>query len=62
MFHGKGIKRKTFPLRYAISLCGVVVKNSRVESKVPGSNPTELYIPFSFFPFFVLLFSINIAK
>ena len=46
---------------YVISLCGVVVRCSRVESKVPGSSPTELFIPtFFFFPFFVLLFSINI--
>ena len=45
----------------AVGLCGVVVRCSRVESKVPGLNPTELFIPtFFFFPFFVLLFSINI--
>ena len=38
-----------------------MVKCSRVESKVLGSNSTELFIPsFFFFPFFVLLFSINI--
>ena len=46
---------------YVLSLCGVVVRCSRVESKVPGSSPVELFIPpFFFFPFFVLLFSINI--
>ena len=47
---------------YVLSLCGVVVKCSRVESKVLGSNPTELIISsfFFFFSFFVLLFSINI--
>ena len=38
-----------------------MVRCSRVELKVPGSSPTELFIPsFFFFPFFVLLFSINI--
>ena len=52
---------KHFSQNYVISLCGVVVRCSRIESKVPGSCPTELYIPnFFFFPFFVLLFSINI--
>ena len=40
----------TFLKDYVISLCGVVVRCSRVESKVLGSSPTE---------FFVLLFSIN---
>ena len=51
----------SFPRDYVISLCGVVVKCSRVESKVPRSNPTMLFIPSFFFsPFFVLLFSINI--
>ena len=45
----------------AISLCGVVVRCSRVEPEVPGSSPTELFIPtFFFLPFFVSLFSINI--
>ena len=29
-FHGKGIKLKTFPHGYVISLCGVVVRCSRV--------------------------------
>ena len=38
-----------------------MVRCSRVESKVPGPSPTELFIlSFFFFPFFVLLFSINI--
>ena len=38
-----------------------MVRCSRVESKVPGSSPTELLIPtFFFFPFFVLLFSITL--
>ena len=37
-----------------------MVRCSCVESKVPGSSPTELFIPtFFFFPFFVLLFSIK---
>ena len=54
-------KDKTFPIYYAFSLCGVVGRGSRVEPKVQGSSPTEFFIPsFSFFPFFVLLFSINI--
>ena len=30
-FHGKGIKLKTFPQGYVISLCGVAVRYSRVE-------------------------------
>ena len=55
-FHGKGIKLKTFPQSYLISLCGVVVRCSRVKPKVPGSSFTQLF----FFPFIVLLFSINI--
>ena len=55
-------KVKDFSEKLCNRLCGVVVKCSRVESKVSGSNPTELFIPSSFFfsPFFVLLFSINI--
>ena len=54
-------KIKTFPKNYVISLCGVVVRCSRVEPKVQGSSPTEVFIrSFFFFPFFVLLFSINI--
>ena len=57
-------KNKTFPIPYVISLCGVVVRCSRVESKVPGSSPTELFIPSSlFFPFFcVVVFYKYIAK
>ena len=52
---------KTFLNDYVISLCGVVDRCSRVEPKVRGSSPSEFYIPsFFFFPFFVLLFSINI--
>ena len=55
-FHAKGIKLKTFPEGYVISLCGVVVRCSHVEPKVSGSS-----FPFPFFScFFVLLFSINI--
>ena len=47
---------------YVISLCGVVVRCNRYEPRVQGSNPTKFLIPFFFFffPFFVLLFSINI--
>ena len=56
--------KKTFPKDYVISLCGVWVKCSRVESKVLGSNPTELFIPsFFFFPVFcVVVFYKYIAK
>ena len=67
-FHGKGIKLKTFPQGYVTSLCGVVVRCSRVEPKVPSLSPVQYLIFFSFFlcfvfvffSFFVLLFSINI--
>ena len=49
---------------YLMSLCGVVVRCSRVESMVPGSGPTELF--FSFFLFFsvfcVVVFYKYIAK
>ena len=44
-------------------LFGVVIRYSRVELKVPGWSLTQCLIFFSFvlfFPFFVLLFSINI--
>ena len=38
-----------------------MVRCSRVEPMVPGSSPTKLFFSFFlFFPFFVLLFSINI--
>ena len=54
-------KIKDFSHSYIISLCGVVIRCSRVEPMVPGSSPTELFFSFFlFFPFFVLLFSINI--
>ena len=58
----KSNKMKDFYCDYVFSFCCVVVKCSRVESKVPGSSPTELFIPtfFFFFRFLVLLFSINI--
>ena len=47
-------KMKDFSL---FSLCGVVVKCSRLESKVPGSNPTELYsYSFFFSPFLCCCF------
>ena len=61
--HPKGIKSKTFPQCYVISLSGVVVRCSRAEPKVLGSNPksSTLFFLLSFFSrFFVLLFSINI--
>ena len=52
---------KDFSQDYVISLCGVVVRCSRVEPMVSGSSSTELLFSFFlFFPFFVLLFSINI--
>ena len=54
-------KRITFPEDYVISLCGVVVRCSRVESNVPGSSPTEFVIP-TFFLFFVVVFYKYIAK
>ena len=39
-FHRKGIiKLQPFPQGNVISLCGVVVRCSRVELKVPGSRP-----------------------
>ena len=54
-------KIKDFSQNYVISLCGVVVRCSRVEPMVQGSSPTELFFSFFlFFLFFVLLFSINI--
>ena len=57
----KMMKSRLFLQNYVISLCGVVVRCSRVGPKVQCSNPTEFFIPsFFFFPFFVLLFSINI--
>ena len=57
---GGSFMEKTFTTDYVISHCGVVVRCNRVESKVPGSSPTELFIPtFFFFRFLVLLFSVN---
>ena len=54
----------TFLKDYVISPCGVVVRCSRVESKVAGSSPTELFLPtFFFFPFLcVFVFYKYIAK
>ena len=46
-------KIKTFPENYVISVCGVVVRCSRVEPKVQGSSPTVLYIPSFFFSRFL---------
>ena len=48
-FHGKGIKLKNFPLVYVIILCAVVDRCSRVEPKVLGSSPTQLFISFFLF-------------
>ena len=60
-FMQKGIKLKTFPQRYVISLRGVVIKCSRVEPKVPDSSPTQFFFSSFLFPrLFALLFSINI--
>ena len=53
---GKRYEIKDFSLAYVISLCGVVVRCSRIEPMLPGSSPAVLF----FSPFFVLLFSINI--
>ena len=42
---------------------GVVVRCTRVESKVPGSSPAELCVPFFFFSVFcVVVFYKYIAK
>ena len=70
-FHANGIRLKTFPQSYGISLCGVVrircsgIRYSRVEPKVPGSSALlYLFFPFLlffFFPFFVLLYFINMC-
>ena len=53
---------KDFSQNYVISLCGVVVRCSRVEPMASVSSPTVLFFSFFlfFFPFFVLLFSMNI--
>ena len=52
---------RDFSQEYVISLCGVVVSCSCVEPMVLDSSPIELFFSFFFFfPFFVLLFSINI--
>ena len=53
---------KDFSYVYVVSLCGVVVRCSRVEPMVVGSSPTKFFFSFFlfFFSFFVLLFSINI--
>ena len=55
---------KDFSQDYVISLCGGVVRCSRVKPMVPGASPTELF--FSFFPFFsvfcVVVFYKYIAK
>ena len=56
--HPKGIKSKTFPRGYVISLSGVVVRSSRVQPKVLGSNPTQLF--FSFLLFFSRFFCVVI--
>ena len=42
-FLGKGIKLKTFPPRCVINLCGAVVSCCRVQPKVLGSSPTQLF-------------------
>ena len=55
---------KDFSRNYVFSLCGVVVRCSRVEPIVPGSSPAELF--FSFFLFFsvfcVVVFYKYLAK
>ena len=62
-FHGNGIKLKTFPQGYVISLCGLVVRYKRASSRrcwipVLLGNP-NFFSFFLFFPSFVLLFSLN---
>ena len=42
-------KMTDFYCRLRISLCGVVVRCSRIKSEVLGSSPTELFIPIFFF-------------
>ena len=54
-FHGKGIKWKTFPEDYVFSLCGVVVRCSRVESKV-RVLPNYLFLLSFFFRFLCCCF------
>ena len=46
----KALDIKTFPQSYVISLCGVVVRCSHVEPKVPGSSFTQLFFSFFLFP------------
>ena len=56
---------KDFSQDYVSSLCGVVVRCSRIEPMVEGSSPTELFFfpSFFFFPFFcVVVFYKYIAK
>ena len=53
-------KIKTFPKKHVFSLCGVVVRGSRVEPKVQGSSLTEFFL---FFPrFCVVVFYKYMAK
>ena len=50
---------------YVISLCGVVVRFSRVKPMVPGSTPTDLFfflLSFIFSVFCVVVFYKYIAK
>ena len=52
------ILKRRFPQGYVISLCGVVVRYTCVESKVPGASPTQYLLFFlsfflsAFFPVF----------
>ena len=48
-FMEKGLNQRLFPI-----FCGVVVRCSRVEPRVPGSSPIDLF--FSFFLFFSVFF------
>ena len=56
--------KKTFPQGYVISLCGVVVRCSRVEPNVPGSSVGNSFFPSFFFSsvFCVLVFYKYIPK
>ena len=52
---GGSFMEKTFTTDYVISHCGVVVRCSCVESKVPGSSPTELFL------FLLSFFSVSLC-
>ena len=61
-FHGKGIKLKTFLQGYVISLCGVVVRYSRIKPEVLGSSQSQYLIFFSIFLFIFSFFVLFLIK